>query len=99
MSQYILAPKVTSDLADIWQHIADDNPDAADRVMDAFSTAFAKLAIIPGMGHLRSDLADQTLRLWPVYSYLIVYRSQTDPLEIVRVLSGYRDIAALLIGH
>jgi antitoxin ParD1/3/4 len=99
MSQYVLAPEVISDLSDIWQHIAEDDPDAADRVVDAFSVIFAKLVMIPGMGHIRSDLADETLRLWPVYSYLIVYRSQTDPLEIVRVLSGYRDIAALLIGH
>lgn len=49
----------------------------------------------PGLGHVRDDLADETLRVWPVHSYLVIYRPETTPLQIVRVLSGYRDIAAL----
>jgi hypothetical protein len=31
-----------------------------------------------------------------VHSYLVIYRPETRPLQIVRVLSGYRDIATLL---
>ncbi len=54
---------------------------------------------MPGMGHRRSDLGDDSLRIWPVFSYLIVYRPETNPLEIVRVVSGYRDLAPLLIGQ
>jgi plasmid stabilization system protein ParE len=42
MSDYTLAPKVPADLAEIWRHIAEDNPDAADRVLDAISAAFIK---------------------------------------------------------
>ena len=95
MSDYILAPKVPTDLAEIWRHIAEDNPEAADRVLDAISAAFIKLAEMPGMGYRRSDLGDDALRVWPVFSYLIIYRFKAEPLEIVRVLSGYRDIAAL----
>jgi antitoxin ParD1/3/4/toxin ParE1/3/4 len=55
-----------------------------------------RLAQTPGMGHLREDLADEPLRFWPVYSYLIIYRPETDPLEIVRVLHGARDVRAVL---
>ncbi len=44
MSGYIFAPQVTRDLADIWRHIAQDNSESADRVLDALSTAFTKLA-------------------------------------------------------
>lgn len=99
MKQYLLAPEVHRDLGNIWLHIAEDNPDAADRVMDALSAAFAKLAQMPNMGHHRLDLASEALRFWPVFNYLIVYRPDTDPLEIVRVVSGYRDVAALLTGQ
>jgi antitoxin ParD1/3/4/toxin ParE1/3/4 len=55
-----------------------------------------RLAEMPEMGHLREDLAEEPLRFWPVYSYLIIYRPDRNPLEVVRVLSGYRDIADLL---
>jgi hypothetical protein len=33
--------------------------------------------------------------VWPVHSYLVIYRPEIQPLQIVRVLSGYRDIGAL----
>ncbi len=48
------------------------------------------------MGHLREDLAEEPLRFWPVYSYLIIYRPDSRPLEIVRVLHGARDVRNLL---
>jgi plasmid stabilization system protein ParE len=55
-----------------------------------------RLAEMPELGHFREDLADEPLRFWPVHSYLIIYRPDRKPLEVVRVLSGYRDIAELL---
>jgi antitoxin ParD1/3/4/toxin ParE1/3/4 len=50
------------------------------------------------MGHRREDLVegDSRLRFWPVYSYLVVYRTETDLLEIVRVLHSARDVRAIL---
>ena len=53
--------------------------------------------MIPTIGHLREDLADdETLRFWPIRHYLIIYRPDSQPLEIVRVLSGRRDLKMLL---
>ena len=54
------------------------------------------LARNPKLGHLRGDLTSTPVRFWPVYSYLIIYDPATRPLEVVRILSGYRDVAALL---
>jgi hypothetical protein len=54
-----------------------------------------QLAELPGPGHVRDDLVDETLRVWTVHSYLVTYRPETRPLQIVLVLSGYRDIATL----
>jgi len=30
-----------------------------------------------------------------VYSYLVIYRPETKPLQVVRVVSGYRDVPKL----
>jgi plasmid stabilization system protein ParE len=48
------------------------------------------------MGHLREDLIDEALRFWSVYQYPIIYRAGAQPIEIVRVVSDYRDITQLL---
>jgi hypothetical protein len=47
------------------------------------------------MGHRRDDLADESLRAWSVYSYLIVHRSNQRPIEVVRIAGGYQDIQHL----
>ena len=54
------------------------------------------LADNPGIGHLRSDLTPQDVRFWSVFRYLVIYRPDTKPLEIVRVLHGKRDVRRLL---
>jgi antitoxin ParD1/3/4/toxin ParE1/3/4 len=45
------------------------------------------------------DLDDETLRVWPVHSYLIVYRPEQKPIEIVRVVSGFRDLFTLFAAE
>ncbi len=64
-------------------------------MIDDLRSAVKALADMPGMGHSRDDLADETLRAWPVHSYMIVYRPQQRPIEIVRIVSGVRDLFAL----
>ena len=48
------------------------------------------------MGHGREDLTDQPVLFWPVGAYSIIYRPETMPLEVVRVLHGSRDIPSLV---
>ena len=55
-----------------------------------------RIATSPGIGHLREDLTVEAVRFWPVGRYLIVYRVEKKPPEIVRVLHGARDVAAIL---
>ena len=96
MSSFKLSPEAFQDIEGIWDFIAEDNVDAADRVREEIFSACEMLAAVPGMGHLRQDLADEPLRFWPVYSYPINYRPEVTPLEIVRVLHGARDVKHLL---
>ena len=92
---YVLSAPATTDLEQIHDWIAQDDPDAATTVLTDLRDAMQRLSTMPGLGHARDDLADETLRVWTVHSYLVIYRPDTQPLQIVRVLSGYRDIAAL----
>lgn len=95
-SRFVLTPAAARDLNDIWDYIANDNIDAAVRVLDALESAMAKLAQSPGIGHWREDLVDRRHRFLLVYSYLIVYRDEAKPLQIIRVLHAARDVQGIL---
>jgi toxin ParE1/3/4 len=58
--------------------------------------AILKLANNPGVGHFRDELADKRRRFLLVYSYLIVYRHETKPVQIIRVLHAARDVQSIL---
>jgi len=96
MADHFFSPEARLDLLEIWEHIAADDLDAADRVEREIQQTVSMLVRTPGLGHLRRDLTSKPVRFWPIYSYLIIYDPETRPLEVVRILSGYRDIAALL---
>lgn len=99
-NRFILAAAARADLQEISEYIRRDSPAAAQRVLRELRAAMRRLAEMPGMGHVREDLAavDPALRFWSVYSYLIIYRAETDPLEVVRALHGARDVRRLLDG-
>lgn len=44
------------DLIAIWTHIAEDNPQAADRVLDRLEEAASRLADTPQIGPARDDV-------------------------------------------
>ena len=64
----------------------------ADRVESAIREKIVFLAGTPGAGHSRKDLTDEDVKFFPVYSYLIAYRPQTKPFEVVAILHGRRDV-------
>jgi plasmid stabilization system protein ParE len=97
MSRYALTVPARADLFAIWDYIAEESgPDRADRMITELHEAMHKLAEMPGMGHVRDDLANEPLRVWPVHAYLVIYRPDTSPLQVVRVLHGARDLKAIL---
>jgi hypothetical protein len=40
------------------------------------------------MGHRREDLTRYPVLFWPVGAYLIIYRAERPPVEIVAVITG-----------
>ena len=55
MSGYVLGGDADQDLDEIWEYIAEDNVDAADRLIAKLFEAFEELARILGMGHKRGS--------------------------------------------
>ena len=95
--RYVLAPEAALDLVQIWRHIKKNAPvDMADRVEAVIREKIAFLAETPGGGHWRKDLTDEPVKFFSVYSYLIVYRPETSPLQVVAILHGRRDVEELL---
>lgn len=95
--RYVLAPEAGRDLAGIWKYLKKESgAAAADRVESVLRDKFAFLSEFPGAGHARRDLSAAEVRFFAVYSFLIVYRSETKPLQIVSILHGRRDVGAIL---
>jgi len=96
MKRFELTPKAGKDLDEIEDYIAKDNPDAARRVILELKAAMQLLADMPRLGHRRFDVKIPRCRFWSVYSYLIVYNPDTDPIQIIRVIHGQRDLPTAL---
>ena len=79
MSGYVLGREADRDLDELWDYIAADNVEAADRLIAKLLDAFEKLAAHPGMGHRREDLTQYPVLFWPVGNYLIIYRPERTP--------------------
>jgi len=98
MSKFLLAPAAKSDVLEIWNYYAAEvgDPELADKMRDEIFDGIRSAARKPGIGHLRRDLADEALRFWRVRKYLIIYRSEAKPIQVVRVLHSARDVQAVL---
>jgi antitoxin ParD1/3/4/toxin ParE1/3/4 len=94
--KYIVSPEAEGDLTEIWEYIAHDRVDAADRWIQRLREAIVSLARSPGIGHMRPDLTDLPVLFWPVGAYLVIYRVGKKRLEIVAVTQGARHIPSFL---
>ena len=94
MSALHFSPLAAQDLDEIRAFIAEDDPNAASTFLRSIEERCAVLAENRMLGRLRPDLA-QGLRSFPVRNYIIFYVPVDDGIQIVRVLSGFRDVEGL----
>jgi plasmid stabilization system protein ParE len=76
-----------------------DSTAAADRVEEAIFRACELLAESPLAGRIRRDLTALSVRFWvvqPYSNYMIVYRPENKPLQIIRILHSARDLPTVL---
>jgi plasmid stabilization system protein ParE len=97
---YLFTLRALNDLDEIWNFIADDNVNAANRVESAILSACNSLSRHPLLGSKRTDLTLLPVRFWTITrfpNFIVVYRPDTKPLQIVTILHGKRNIPAVLV--
>ncbi len=83
------------DIESIIDYVADNSSfDAAEGLLKKINQKCHNLANFPNMGRRRDELSP-LVRSFPVDDYLIFYRQIEAGIEILRIVSGYRDLDAL----
>ena len=95
--RYVLAPEAALDLVQIWRYNNKlGSIEIANHVESVIRSKIVFLAASPGAGHWRRNLTTEAVKFFPVYSYLIVYRPETTPLQVIPILHGRRDVELIL---
>ena len=96
MSRYRITRRADRDLEAIWRRVAHDNGvEVADRIERELHDAMAVIAAHPHAGHTRADVRNPQYRFWSVYSFVIAYRANANPVTVSRVVHGGRDFKKL----
>ncbi len=94
MRRYIIAPEASHDLDEIGDYFLARNVEAGDRWFQAFNQRCHQLVSFPEMGrsysHIRLYLRGLSLK-----EFIILYRFKDDVVEIMRIVSGRRDLESL----
>jgi toxin ParE1/3/4 len=99
VTRYSFHPQAVNDLDEIWDFIAEDSLDTADRVIADILASIDALVPFPDQGHQRPDLTSRPLRFILVRDYLIAYAPKEKPPWVVAVMHGRRSprlMAAIL---
>ena len=101
MNEFVLHPQAIRDLEEIWEYIAADSIEAADRVREEIYGAIKSLVAFPYVGHSRPDLTTSPLRFQMVRDYVIAYAADEKPLAIIAILHGRRNprVLAAILGR
>jgi plasmid stabilization system protein ParE len=94
-----LTHRAINDLGEIWDYIAEDSVDAANRVESSILAACSSLARHPLLGSKRSEITSIPVRFWTVarfHNFIVVYRPETKPLQVIAILHGKRNLNVLL---
>ena len=94
MARVTRRPLAASDILDIWDHIAEDGAEQADRWVDKLDEKFKLMATQPLIGRARDELAAD-LRSFPFGRYIIFYAPIEGGIDVVRVLHSSRDVDAV----
>ena len=80
-------------MQEILLDIAEDSPDAAERLRAEFYNGLQALGRAPGIGHYHEELLSREYRFWNFYSYIVAYSWEPSPIQVIGVVHGARDLA------
>jgi plasmid stabilization system protein ParE len=91
---YEISAEAQNNRFEIWQRIATDSADLANRIDDEFHALFASLARRPGQGHARKDLTRRPVLFFPLYSFPVAI---TLPPYRFRPISSAEITGAVIV--
>ncbi|MFN6563085.1 MAG: type II toxin-antitoxin system RelE/ParE family toxin [Nostoc sp. ChiSLP01] len=94
MKRHIISPEASQDLSEIIDYFVTKNINAGESFVEKFDKKCRYLASFPNMGRSYENIK-VNLRGVPLDGYIILYRVIDNGIEIVRVVSGYRNIESL----
>ena len=96
MATVNFAQSARTDLLEVWLFLAEENLNAADRVLETIEQEAGIRATQPLLGRARPALA-QDIRTWPTStSYTLFYVAESDGITVIRVLHHARDVQSVL---
>ena len=97
MDPFRLTDDAILDIDAIWLYLLDkEGVETADRIVTELFRGFYKLADIPNSSHRRADLTSKQVLFYRIFSYLVIYKLGSEPLQILGVLHGKRNVARIL---
>ena len=98
MARVLYTRSAETDLLEAWLFIAEEDPVAADRVLDAIDVEASTLSLQPLMGRARPELGEG-VRSWPTSTpYVVFYVSEGEDITVLRVLHHARDVQRVVIS-
>jgi toxin ParE1/3/4 len=94
LTEYIIAPDAARDLEEMSTYYAVHNIEAGEKLLDEFEARCRYLVSFPNIGKSYRSICPD-LREISVSGYIIFYHVSERIVEILRVVSGSRDLEAL----
>ena len=93
--QFYLSEPAIQDIEDIADYLASQTGlEQAERFLSKLDAKFVRITQFPNLGRPRNKILPG-LRSLSMDSYLILYTATGTRVDILRVVSGYRDLSGL----
>ena len=93
----LITEPAKNDISEIINFIAKDNTKAAIGILNIYEATFKMLAEFPEAGVRKTGIKDKSVLIFTIKKrYSIAYRVKDDTIEILRVLTRYQDLFAIL---
>lgn len=79
-------------LDEVLAYIAEDSPEAVEKVLDVVLGVADSLAFFSHRGRIVPEIGDQNIREVFVYSYRMIYEVLASEVRILAFLHGARDL-------
>lgn len=94
MKRYVINVLASQDLNKIADYFTTNNIEVGERFFQDFARRCQQLVNFPNLGRSYTEILPD-LRGLPLNGYIIFYRILDDGIEILRVVSGRRDLPPL----